>query len=126
MVVNCWRNVGTEPTQRAPLGIYEPRYNGERTTCFPGDVLDLSHGRWYVFPEMRTEECLLFKQYDRDIRFVSDLWQCALHSLSTDDAPLRRSLDVRAFVVLKERVLSEFDRYTEDRIRPLLTFEESE
>lgn len=125
LVVNCWRNLGKEPIQRAPLGIYSIQYKNENA-CFPAGHIDFGQSRWYIFPQMTRDECLLFKQFDRDIRYVSDLWHCALHCLSVENAPLRRSMDIRAFIVLFERVPSRFDRYGRNRIRPLITFEESE
>ena len=126
LVINCWRNIGATPIRRAPLGIYAVQYS-KPSDCFPASTPDFPKSRWYVFPEMTTKECVLFKQYDRDKRFVSDLWHCALHSLTIKDvdAPPRRSLDLRVFLVLKEKVSMEYDRYSEDRIRPLLTYEES-
>jgi hypothetical protein len=127
MIINCWRNAGESPIQRAPLGIYATRYK-EPDTCFPTSQPDWDHSRWYLFPGMTKDECLLFKQYDRDIRFASDLWHCALHDLSVplDEASLRRSLDIRAFVTMKERVDEKHDRYCDKRTRPFLTYQESE
>ena len=124
LVVNCWRNTGAAPIQRAPLGVYATQYASEGD-CYPSAKPDFHDSRWYVFPEMTPNECLLFKQYDRDARFPSDLWHCAIHSLSQPYAPLRKSLDLRALIVLKERVPKQWDRYREDRIRPILTLEES-
>lgn len=124
LIVNCWRNVGTAPVQRVPLGLYAVHYRAI-TDAFPAASPDFHNSRWYFFPEMTKEECLFFKQYDRDARCRSDLWHCALQSIDPEDAPPRESLDLRAFVVLREKVANENDRYSSNRMRPILTLEES-
>lgn len=129
LVINCWRNAGSQSIQRAPLGIFATQYPHSPSSAFPGAQPDLERSRWYIYPEMNTTECLLFKQYDRDSRFMSDLWHCALPSLSStrgaSGAEPRRSLDIRAFIVLNEKTPVIFDRYRDDRLRPDLSYEES-
>lgn len=119
MIVNCWRNAGETPIQRAPLGVYATHYKDPEKDAFPMARPDLERSAWYVYPEMTPDECLLFKQFDRDDRFVSDIWHCALHSLSkSDDEARRKSFDVRAFLVLDEKVSNEHDRYGSNRLEP--------
>lgn len=119
MVINCWRNIGATPIQRAPLGLYATRYS-QPLQCFPAQQPDFSRSDWYVFPQMTNDECLLFKQFDRDNRYISDIWHCALHSLTQQDttADLRKSFDIRAFVVLNEKVPAKHDRYGSNRLEP--------
>eukprot|EP00586_Coscinodiscus_wailesii_P010814 CAMPEP_0172511684 /NCGR_PEP_ID=MMETSP1066-20121228/238193_1 /TAXON_ID=671091 /ORGANISM="Coscinodiscus wailesii, Strain CCMP2513" /LENGTH=101 /DNA_ID=CAMNT_0013291159 /DNA_START=465 /DNA_END=770 /DNA_ORIENTATION=- len=86
---------------------------------------------------MTYDECLVFKQYDRDARYPSDVWHSALKFVTTttrrrhdnariDDAPPRLSFDFRALVVYKSEIVPERrDRYSVDRIRPVMSFEES-
>jgi hypothetical protein len=127
MIINCRRNAGESPIQRVPLSIYAISYKDH--TSFPTSQPDWKHSRWYLFPGMTKDECLLFKQYDRDIRFASDIWHCALHYLSVplnENAFLRRSLDARAFVIMNERVDDRYDRYSDKRARPSLNYQESE
>lgn len=120
MVVNCWRNAGDTPIQRAPLGVHATKYRHDTSKVFPEVQPDFSRSRWYVFPEMTKDECLLFKQYDRDDRYISDVWHCALHSLShnKNKATPRKSFDVRAFIILEQQVPKPHDRYGEDRLEP--------
>lgn len=129
MVINCWRN--TDPhhvIQRAPLGVYATQYADSRRV-FPLSRPDFDRSRWYVFPHMTADECLMFKQFDRDDRYIGDIWHCALHSLrvpeeqdedddNRDSKPPRRSFDVRAFLVLKDKVDSDHDRYGPNRLEP--------
>lgn len=126
MVVNCWRNIDPQhPIQRAPLGVYATQY-AEPGLTFPMARPDWDHSRWYVHPHMTSDECLFFKQFDRDDQYVGDIWHCALHSLRTsedssddkDSLPPRRSFDVRAFLVLKDKVDKEHDRYGPNRLEP--------
>ena len=127
MVVNCWRNTDPQHAiQRAPLGVYATQYADPRH-IFPAARPDFDRSRWYVFPHMTADECLLFKQFDRDDRYVSDIWHCAMHSLRVpgedddddkESKPPRRSFDVRAFLVLKDKVDSEHDRYGPNRLEP--------
>jgi hypothetical protein len=102
LVVNFWRSLGEEPVKRAPLGIYLSQY-GSDGESFPGARPDPDLSRWYTFPEMTRDECLVFKQYDRCIDRPSDLWHCALE-VGEDCGEPRRSFDLRAFVLLDEKV----------------------
>lgn len=61
---------------------------------------------------MTSDECLLFLQYDRSVRAPSDVWHCALPSVSEGEgAPPRRSMELRALVVFEERVPHNDDRF---------------
>ena len=113
MIVNAWRNINEEePVLRAPLGLFLPNYT-EANQTYPWARPDLETSRWYTFPRMTTDELLLFKQYDRRIDKISDIWHCALPIMEEDgeDAQPRRSLDLRAFCILKEEVAPEMDRF---------------
>mmetsp|Transcript_20695 Transcript_20695/g.31633 ORF Transcript_20695/g.31633 Transcript_20695/m.31633 type:complete len:403 (+) Transcript_20695:223-1431(+) len=81
VVLNIWRNVGDLPVRSAPLGILATRYTTE-LAAFPDGVFNQRESFWYCFPEMQPHEYLLFKQNDRDVMFPSDLWHCALTSMS--------------------------------------------
>jgi len=119
VILNIWRPIGDAPIQPDPLGLLAVRY-GSSSTAFPMEALDEKSSHWYFYPNMTWDECLLFKQYDRDARFSSDIWHCALSFLnenmeeslsSSSSLPPRRSIDVRAFVVLKEKVIVQNDRF---------------
>lgn len=139
ILLNIWRPL--VPVTSAPLGIlatrYDPTLPPERS-FFPlaaPDTRSTSH--WYIFSDMRPDECLIFKQFDRRLDKRSDLWHCALTDLTmthcNDDEKLmpnystnkpRRSFDIKAMVILKEKVPSHLDRL-EVAQRPELTLEES-
>ena len=128
-IVNLWRNADPDhPVLRAPLAVWSTQYKtpGGSHACFPDAKPDLTKSRWYTFPQIMTTEVMLFLQYDRDIQQTSDLWHCALATVKEDDAPPRRSFDVRALVVFEETVQPENDRFAEDRTRPTLARQESE
>jgi hypothetical protein len=129
-IVNLWRNVNLhQPVLRAPLAVLSTQYTpceSLRRSCFPDATPDRSTSRWYTFPSMTTDECLLFLQYDRDIQRPSDLWHCALASVKESGAQPRRSFEVRALVIFQDDVLPHRDCFAQDRTRPHLTRQESE
>jgi hypothetical protein len=148
VLLNVWRPL--VHVTRAPLGILATRYDPALPpggAFFPLAAPDTSTptgSRWYIFSDMQPDECLVFKQFDRRSDKVSDLWHCALPDFTPtseqgrdDDDPAdssagppptnqpRRSFDIKAMVILKERVPSHLDRFRVAR-RPELTLEESE
>jgi hypothetical protein len=131
-IVNLWRNINLhQPVLRAPLAVLSTQYmyacdDSLKRYCFPDAKPNPSTSRWYTFPSMTTDECLLFLQYDRDIQRPSDLWHCALASIKEPGAQPRRSFDVRALVVFQDVVPPHRDRFAQDRTRPHLTRQESE
>ena len=107
-VVNAWRNIGTTPIQRAPL-VFLPMHYQETNMQFPKGTPNFSNSVWYSYPNMTTKELLLFCQYDRHVKYTSDLWHCALKQVGVD-APPRESFDVRAMVIFDETVPPDMDR----------------
>ena len=142
MVVNAWRNADmtNTPISSYPLGIYSTQYNNQvspkqdhdfdnkhHLPFFPMRQPDPHQSHWYTYPNMTTNECLLFKQYDRDASKMSDLWHCALNLVTPQQQQQqqhRRSFDVRAFVILKEKIPPNLDRWSH-RHPSKLTLEES-
>lgn len=133
-IINFWRNIGDEPVSSAPLAILSTQYDKD-DDVFPNVQPNMKKSKWYVFPNATKDEVIVFYQYDRNILQPSDLWHCAIttsqssSSIGKDDdksiqAP-RKSFDVRAFVLLDESVADGYDRFSVDRTRPILTFEES-
>ena len=85
-IVNAWRGVSPDraPVGRAHLGLFSPRYHDpeqslpRRHQCYPALRPKRPQSRWYAYPQMEHDEVLLFKQYDRRVDRVSDLWHCSL------------------------------------------------
>jgi len=136
--VNIWRNLdATTPVQQAPLGLFVPHYNRHNNNAMHTARDRLPHARpnhdqsrWYCYPELTHNEYLLFCQYDRDARQVSDLWHGALTHLLLDDndnedleeeqeAP-RSSFDMRCFILFQDEqpLPKEFDRFHSDNKLP--------
>ena len=160
-VINFWRSTNRiAPVTTSPLAILSTRYEarnsssmisqkgstesslGKQTyqySAFPYAQPDLKQSKWFAFPNMTSDELLVFYQYDRLATQPSDLWHCAI---SVDDkyasninekldldsnrthAP-RESFDIRALVVFDEIVQHNKDRFRPERVRPVLSFEES-
>ena len=84
-----------------------------------------------MFPNTTKDEVIVFYQYDRNVLQPSDLWHCAISTTRGRESnnefmhQPRKSFDIRAFIVLNETVPDEFDRFSPDRTRPILSFEES-
>ena len=94
-------------------------------TYFPKAKPDPVSSRWYTYPEMTPHELLVFKQYDRDGSYPSDIWHCALKSIADPSSPPRESFDIRAFVLFATTVDPKKDRFSADRVRPILDYEAS-
>lgn len=120
-VINAWRNARPEPIMRAPLALLATTPDSSR---FPNGAPELDRNRWFTFPGMTVDECLLFKQYDRSLGCTSDVWHCALANLGDSNAPPRLSFEVRAFVIFEEYVHEKVDHF-ENRVLPRLSYSES-
>ena len=133
-IVNAWRGLSSDgkPVGRAHLGLLSPQYDSDqnlprRHRCYPALKPKRPQSRWYTYPQMEHDEILLFKQYDRRVDRVSDLWHCALPVFPwEEESPPRMSFDCRALVVFEnDMVPKDIDRYCDDRLKPSLTLEES-
>ena len=115
LMVNTWRSIGDSPVRRQPLALVDTR------TVAADDVavIELPAGlsssypsrlvyarpseahRWFCFPEMRSSEVLLFKQYDSaDERSCRMLHTAVHHPETPQDAPPRRSVELRMLCLL--------------------------
>jgi len=151
-VVNFWRSTNRlEPVTTSPLAMLSTRYEeeskmsiptGESSSSlsgFPNSRPDTKQSKWYTFPNMTSNEILVFYQYDRLATQPSDLWHCAIsvandcvehdNTLSKIDsergAAPRESFDIRALVVFDETIDENKDRFHPNRVKPVLSFEES-
>ena len=114
-VVNAWRSIDQqEPVRRAPLAVLATKYKtGEEKRAVPEASPCMDRSKWYVFPHMRSDEVLLFTQYDRSVEQPSDVWHCALPGVSEgNEAPPRRSFELRCLVVFEEELPYECDRFS--------------
>jgi len=110
VMINCWRSIRPEPVQGFPLAVVDKRTvrtdeleTAERAG--PGSLTYVSrYSPWhtfYYFPEMTSEEVLLFRTFDSGEK----PFQPTLHSAFKDEsAPKesvpRRSCDVRVLCLL--------------------------
>ena len=153
-VINAWRNIAPQPVTQAPLALLATRYaegnnndnnnnNKQKkyTTGFPVNVPNVQTSRWYCFPEMTTNEILLFYQYDRNDKQISDIWHTALPDIrigildsDSDSSAVegeggsgngragttpRKSFDLRTLVIFDEKVPTNNDRFGIHRLRSL-------
>ena len=153
--VNFWRNTNRrEPVTTSPLVILSTRYKhgsdittnvGKESTknkkiavscqisAFPNSRRDLEQSKWYTFPNMTSDEVLVFYQYDRSVTQPSDLWHFAIsiednraqHAEAISKKSPRESFGILALVVFDEIVDKDKDRFHPVRLRPVLSFEES-
>lgn len=128
-ILNFWRNISSEPVKSNPLGILSTKYTSSENDelpvqTFPEASPDMRYSNWYYFSDATKDEVIIFYQYDRLSTQVSDLWHCAL-PIKHENCPKRKSFDVRMLIVLDEQVPLNYDRYNEERIKPMLNLEES-
>jgi hypothetical protein len=124
LFLNIWRPL--VPVASAPLGIMATHYEDDPRAYFPKATPCPKSSRWYIFSNMKPTECLVFKQYDRRMDKISDLWHCALDipsSGSPRPSP-RKSFDIKAMVILKEKVSQDQDRLLAST-KPEMTLEQS-
>lgn len=133
LLLNIWRPV--VPVSSAPLGLLATHYDvGEyasHSVVFPNIAPSRDTSLWYIFSNMQPEECLIFKQFDRRLDKQSDIWHCALDVQEKacrideiDNREKRKSFDIKAMVILNEKVSSDLDRL-EAAVPPAMTWEES-
>jgi hypothetical protein len=130
ILMNIWRPL--VPVSTAPLGVLATQYDpalSPQEAVFPKVAPSREGSQWYIFSNMQPDECLIFKQYDRQLDKVSDIWHCALNVQETEpklnkNTLPRKSFDIKAMVVLKQQVPPELDRF-KAAVTPGLTWEES-
>lgn len=106
--INVWRSIDAEaPVLQKPLAVcdensidaseiftYELRFP-DRT----GENYSLRHSpshRWYYYPEMTGDECLVFKVYDKHEDGPRFVFHTAFDDPTTPtDAPPRKSIEIR-------------------------------
>merc|ERR1719440_1514579 len=105
--VNVWRSIVDEPIQVKPLAVCDAR-SVDPSEAIPyemhyadriGGNYALAHNdqhKWYYYPEMKKDECLLFKVYEKDEERTQSVYHTAFEDPRTpDDAPTRHSIECR-------------------------------
>ena len=118
--INVWRSIDdVHPVMREPLAvcdensvpdddrfIYELRFP-DRT----GENYSLRHStehKWYYYPKLTKDECLVFKVYDKKEDGPRFVFHSAFDEPGTPaDAPPRRSIEVRAIAFFDPPPLTE-------------------
>lgn len=111
-IVNVWRSIAEVPVQRMPLAVMEPS-SLNRDDMVPYEMrfpdrtgenygLKYSPGhRWYFFPRMVKDECLVFKTWESRKDRPRYCFHTAFKDLDEPaDAPPRRSIEVRAVAIM--------------------------
>ena len=112
--INVWRPITKEPVQCKPLALcdaysvdpktflnYELRYK-ERTGL--NYSLEPSDGhKWYYFPRIEKDECILFYVYDKKEDGPRFVFHTAFDDPTSEvGAPDRESIEIRAIVCFEE------------------------
>mmetsp|Transcript_29208 Transcript_29208/g.53337 ORF Transcript_29208/g.53337 Transcript_29208/m.53337 type:complete len:282 (-) Transcript_29208:163-1008(-) len=105
--INVWRNIDEQPVQKCPLAVCDPDSIDYSKVLkyemhYPDRVgsnyaLEYSPDhRWYYYPAMVKDECLLFKVYEKSAeKFLSVFHSAFDDPSSSADAPTRRSIECR-------------------------------
>mgnify|MGYP000548102075 CR=1 FL=1 len=113
-IINLWRPIGG-PVFTTPLAVCDAS-SIEAADFIPSDLVYRdkvgetfalranSQHRWYYFPQLRPEEALLLKIYDSrtDIAARAGAHTAFDDPTTPDDAPPRRSIELRALVFFDE------------------------
>jgi hypothetical protein len=108
--VNVWRSISDQaPVMQAPLAVCdEASVDAQRERFlyqlrFPertGETYSLRHSanhRWFYYPRMTKDECLLFKVFDKKEDGPRFVFHTAINDpLAPENPPSRRSIEVRA------------------------------
>lgn len=111
-IVNVWRNVKDEPVQSKPLAVldpsglrkedfitYEMHYPERRGENYALRFCD--QHRWYYFPFMEKDECLIFKTWESRKDRPRYCFHTAFEELQAlADAPPRSSIEVRTVAIM--------------------------
>lgn len=113
--VNVWRSTASRPVRRDPLALCEPRSvrAAERvpfTLACPDVSFAEAHvlaggserHRWWHYPEMVRDECVLFVSGDSAGRWPSVPHTSFAHPATAADDPPRTSIEARVFVLFEE------------------------
>jgi hypothetical protein len=112
--INVWRNIQDTPVERSPLAccdtrsvpksdffLYELLYP-DRT----GENYSLKFSeehKWYYYPRMVKDECLVFKVYDKQEDGPRFVFHTAFEDpLTTPESPARESIEIRAIAFFTE------------------------
>lgn len=114
-IVNVWRNIKAEPVQSKPLAVLEPGGLVKEDFLpyemrFPerkGENYALrfnSAHRWYFFPLMEKDECLVFKTWESRTDRPRYCFHTAFEDLAqSPDAPARSSIEVRTVAIMPKQ-----------------------
>mmetsp|Transcript_76926 Transcript_76926/g.120226 ORF Transcript_76926/g.120226 Transcript_76926/m.120226 type:complete len:305 (+) Transcript_76926:50-964(+) len=106
--INVWRSIADEPVYVRPLALCDARSVDYRHEAIPyemhytdriGANYALAHKerhRWFHYPKMQKDECILFKVYEKDENRTRTVFHTAFDDPTTPrDAPPRRSIECR-------------------------------
>jgi len=106
--INVWRNIADTPVERSPLAVCDTNSVPASDhflyeLIFPdrvGENYSLSFSdkhKWYYYPRMVKDECLVFKVYDKAEDGPRFVFHTAFKDpLTTPDSPARESIEIRA------------------------------
>eukprot|EP00929_Paragymnodinium_shiwhaense_P012367 TRINITY_DN11942_c0_g2_i1.p1 TRINITY_DN11942_c0_g2~~TRINITY_DN11942_c0_g2_i1.p1 ORF type:complete len:623 (+),score=119.13 TRINITY_DN11942_c0_g2_i1:62-1930(+) len=109
--VNVWRSISDEaPVMQSPLAVCDVNSVSKEKDMFKyellfpdrtGEIYSMRHSsehKWYYYPLMSKDECLLFKSFDVHPAYASqNCFHTAFEdSMTPADTPARRSVEIRA------------------------------
>jgi len=106
--INVWRSIADDPVQRSPLAVCDtnsvPRDDFFLyELIFPhrvGENYSLKFNeahKWYYYPRMTKDECLIFKVYDKTEKGPRFVFHTAFDDpQTTPSSPPRQSIEIRS------------------------------
>jgi len=127
--INVWRSIADEPIEQKPLACCDTRSVPEKDhflyeLIFPDRVgenysLKASQDhKWYYFPRMVKDECLVFKVYDKKEDGPRFTFHTAFEDpLTTASSPARHSIEVRTIAFFDDKAVDDGNLESEEALK---------
>jgi len=117
--INVWRSIDPDhPVLQCPLALCDPRsvdandwisyemvYPDRIGSRFALPKKNSSAHKWFYYPEMKMEECLMFSCFDSRQDGPRFVFHCAFDDQTASSDIPRRSIEVRAIVIFNEYLM---------------------
>jgi hypothetical protein len=130
--INVWRSISDEPIEQKPLACCDTRTTPDKDhrlyeLIFPDRVgenysLKFSDAqKWYYFPRMVKDECLVFKVYDKKADGPRFTFHTAFEDpLTTASSPARKSIEIRSIAFFDDNAVDDGDCVTSEAARKVV------
>lgn len=124
--INVWRSISDLPVEKKPLACCDTRTTPASEhflyeLIFPdrvGENYSLKYKdthKWYYYPRMAKDECLIFKVYDKKEDGPRFTFHTAFDDpLTTANSPARESIEIRSIAFFDDQAIERVDSASQD------------